>query len=442
MQVAPEPPPLLLPRRDQTLPRDLELAVGGDRLHEGTDLGPHVLEQPPVPRSERVVAGVDLDPEASHRGAADGEVDGRGRARRGTDRGGDRPGGGRGQHVDGGEREVEAPGEQLEGLAQRVLGRGQRVEPAQVRHHPVRELAVAVDHPPHGPLDRDARGQEQQRQQPAGQHRAGGDVRRGVHRPHRAGERGSHDDQHERLDEPAADPRLDLAEVVAPRGHRDAGHGEPAAEQDEHVLAQQRRAGEEVGDGAEHQPRADTGADAEEGEPGGQHVGPPAGPQVGERRDHEQGRDGGPQGRRPDGRQHPLPLQRRVGPVGERGHPDGVPHRGGGEQRCRHPPAAALRPGQQRDSEHQRHEAEGGHRLADGRGPGAAAHRRGRRRRGPAGWTSASQAAARRRRGTPMRALSTALTRRRGSPARAAGPAGAPRAGRPAPPRRAGSGAA
>ena len=234
---------------------------------------------------------------------------------------------GRGQHVDGGVRQVEATGEQLEGLAQRVLGRGQRVEPAQVRHHPVRELAVAVDHPPHGPLDRDARGQEQQRQQPAGQHRAGGDVRRGVHRPHRAGERGSHDDQHERLDEPAADPRLDLAEAVAPRGHRGTGHGEPATQQDEHVLAQQRRAGEEVGDGAQHQPRADTGADAEEGEPGGQHVGPPAGPQVGERRDREQGRDGGPAGpapRRstaPTAAPAPSPPRRRTRPPRRRTPP-------------------------------------------------------------------------------------------------------------------------
>src|SRR6478735_6775450 len=102
VQVAPEPPPLLLPRRDQPLPRDLELTVGGDRLHEGADLGPHVLEQPTVPRPERVVAGVDLDPEVSDRGAADGEVDGRGRARRSPDGGGDRSGGRRGQHVDGG----------------------------------------------------------------------------------------------------------------------------------------------------------------------------------------------------------------------------------------------------------------------------------------------------------------------------------------------------
>ena len=175
--------------------------------------------------------------------------------------------------------------------------------------HPVRELAVAVDHPPHGPLDRDARGQEQQRQQPAGQHRAGGDVRRGVHRPHRAGERGSHDDQHERLDEPAADPRLDLAEVVAPRGHRDTGHGEPATQQDEHVLAQQRRAGEEVGDGAEHQPRADAGADTEEGEPGGQHVGPPAGPQVGERSRSRAGPGRWPRGPAP--RRTPAPTAAR-----------------------------------------------------------------------------------------------------------------------------------
>ena len=61
VQVATHAAPLLLAGRDQVLPRQLELAVDGDRLGQRTDLAADVLQQPPVAGPERVATRVDLE---------------------------------------------------------------------------------------------------------------------------------------------------------------------------------------------------------------------------------------------------------------------------------------------------------------------------------------------------------------------------------------------
>ncbi len=235
MQVAPESAPLLLPGRDQSLPGLLQLTVGGDRLDERTDLGAHVLQESSVPRPERVVTDVDLDPQPTQRRPSDGQVDGRRSAVRRSDGGGDRLRGRRREHVDGGEGEVEAPGQQLEDLAQGILRRRDRVQPTQVGHDPVRELPVAVDHSAHGPLHSHRDGQQQEGEQATGEHRADGDVGRDVHRLHQAGERCSDHHEHQCLDQSAPDPRLELGQPVAGGRRAEASHRDAGRQADEEV---------------------------------------------------------------------------------------------------------------------------------------------------------------------------------------------------------------
>ena len=230
MQVAPEPAPLLLPGRDQALPGLLQLTIGGDRLDEGTDLGADVLQESPVPRPERVVTHVDLDPQSTQGRPTDGEVDDRRSAVRRTDGGSDRLRGGRRKHVDGGEGEVQATGQQLEDLPQGILRRRDGVQPTQVRHDPVRKVPIAVDHAAHGPLHSHGNWQQQEGEQAAGEHRADRDVGRDVHGLHQAGERCSDHHEHQCLHQSAPDPRLELGQPVV-RGRRAEASDRDAARQ-------------------------------------------------------------------------------------------------------------------------------------------------------------------------------------------------------------------
>ena len=77
VQVATEPPPLLLTRSDQPLPGPLQLPVAQQDLHQGTHLGAEVLEQSPVARAERLSHGADLHQELPDRGARHFQHDGR-----------------------------------------------------------------------------------------------------------------------------------------------------------------------------------------------------------------------------------------------------------------------------------------------------------------------------------------------------------------------------
>ena len=85
--------------------------------------------------------------------------------------------------LDGGEGQPQAAGEDLEGLAQRILGRGRRIQPTQLGHHPVGEVPVAVHDGDTARRTATATGTQEQRHDTAGHHRPEGGVGGAVHDP-------------------------------------------------------------------------------------------------------------------------------------------------------------------------------------------------------------------------------------------------------------------
>ena len=183
VEVAADPAPFLLARADEVLPGQLQLAVGRHRLDERTDLAADVLEEAAVAR-RRTGRGpastssrsrpTGVPPTASSTVAR--------RSARLADRGLDRVGAPSPNTSIAAQDSWSRRASSASVSRSASVGRGQRVEPAQVGDDLVRGSRGRRTRADGSTVEPDGQRQQQQGDQPAGHHRLERGVRREVHR--------------------------------------------------------------------------------------------------------------------------------------------------------------------------------------------------------------------------------------------------------------------